>query len=93
MGLNYVNGIPLTKGNIAFLKAIQQKDREERLAKIKNFKPATREEIERMAYEAALAEVQPKNQRDKRISHAARKARKVAYSIEHDPKNKSTKGK
>lgn len=77
-----LNGVVMSKENIAMMKAVQEKDRAERIAKIKNFGTASIPET-------------PKMKKSKtKISHAARRARRVALSIAADPRNKGTsKGK
>lgn len=84
-----INGVVLSKENIAFLKAAQEKARAERIAKVKNFQPADRETIL-----AATVEKAREKKAKTKISHAARRARRVALSIAADPRNKGTsKGK
>lgn len=71
-----MNGVVLTRENIAFLKEIQIKAREERIAKIKNFGAPSVPALPCL-----------KKQKTK-ISHAQRRARRVALSIAADPRNK-----
>lgn len=81
--MNYINGVPLTRQNIAFIKGVQQKDRENkrnelaaRVSKVKNFSK------DAPAIAVVSASVKTKK------SHAERRAAIVARSIAHDPKNK-----
>ena len=86
MAINYVNGVPLTRENIAFIKSVQKKDKEakvatlqRKVASIKNFEPKSSADIKAQPNFAAPVAKAKK-------SHAQRKAEIVARSIASDPK-------
>lgn len=76
--MNIQNGVVLTKANIAFLKEIQKKDKEK-----------VRTSVSTPAKAPAWSGMCAKSERPKhKISHAERRARRVAASYASDPKNK-----